>query len=67
MGSVLYLSEDYDAFTCIRGSPTWSSAEQIHVPYLDSLQVFFIFYKSLVLDHPMSIKDSFFQNFPVLV
>lgn len=67
MGSVLYLSEDYDALTSIRGPPTWSNAEWIHVPYLGIWHVFYIFYKSMVLDHPISITDSFFQNFPLLV
>jgi len=43
MGSELYLSEVYDELISIRGSPTWSNAEWIHVPYLDILQVFYIF------------------------
>lgn len=43
MGSVLYISEDYNALTSIRASPTWSNTKYIYVPYLGILQVFHVF------------------------
>lgn len=32
MGCAFYLPEDHNALIIMRGSPTWSNAEWIHVP-----------------------------------
>lgn len=56
------LLEDYDAHISFRGSPTWSNTEGIRVPLLK--EYLHLFYKSMDLYHPVSIKDSFI---PVLL